>query len=146
MKVVLLKDEKKLGKKGDIVNVADGYAISALLPQKKAKIATPSVLKQAEKEQAKKKEEELKQKEVFEKNAKKLSGNAITVAVNAEGEKVFGSVGANDIVEAVKVKFQIELDEKSVPNEHFKTLGEQEIDIDFGFGVKTKMILKIVAK
>ncbi len=146
MKVVLLKDEKKLGKKGDIVDVADGYAISALLPQKKVKIATPSILKQAKKEQEKRRQEELKQKEIFEKNAKKLSGNAITIAVNAEGEKVFGSVGASDIIDAVKVKFQIELDDKSVPNEHFKTLGEQEIEINFGFGVRTKMILKIVAK
>ncbi len=146
MKVVLLKDEKKLGRRGDIVDVADGYAISALLPQKKAKIATPSVLKKAKKEQEKRRQEELKQKEIFEENAKKLHGNAITVAVNAEGEKVFGSVGANDIVEAVKVKYEIELDENSVPNEHFKTLGEQEIEINFGFGVKTKMFLKIVAK
>ncbi len=146
MKVVLLIDDKKLGKKGDIVNVTDGYAISALLPQKKAKIATPSILKQAKKDAEIRKQKEAEQKEIFEKEAKKLNGNSITVAVNAKGEKVFGSVGQSDIIEAVKIKYGINLGTDSVENKHLKTIGEHEIVINLGLGISTKMTLKIVAK
>lgn len=146
MKVVLLNDDKKLGKKGEIVNVSDGYAISSLIPKKKVKIATPNILKQAEKKEIIRKEKEIEQKKSFEKDAKKISGNSITIAVNAEEEKVFGSVGQSDIIEAVKVKYDIELDNNSVKEEHIKTIGEHEISINFGLGISTKMILKVVAK
>ncbi len=146
MKVVLLSDDKKLGKKGEIVSVSDGYVISALLPQKKVKIATSSILKQAKKDEIIKKENEIKQRNSFEKDAKKLSGNSITIAVNAEGKKVFGSVGQLDIVEAIKVKYNLNLDSNAVTKEHIKTIGDHEISINFGLGVSTKMTLKIVAK
>jgi len=130
MRVILLKDIEKLGKKYEIKNVKDGYAKNFLIPQGLAKPATPQALKwlELQKEiQQKKAEEELKKVQEFASN---LDGLEITIPVRVgENEQLFESITAQKIAEKLKEigyevkKTQIDLAEP------IKELGEFPVKI-----------------
>ena len=130
MRVILLKDIEKLGKKYEIKNVKDGYAKNFLIPQGLAKPATPQALKwlELQKEiQQKKAEEELKKVQEFASN---LDGLEITIPVRfGENEQLFESITAQKIAEKLKEigyevkKTQIDLAEP------IKELGEFPVKI-----------------
>ena len=130
MRVILLKDIEKLGKKYEIKNVKDGYAKNFLIPQGLAKPATPQALKwlELQKEiQQKKAEEELKKAQEFASN---LDGLEITIPVRVgENEQLFESITAQKIAEKLKEigyevkKTQIDLAEP------IKELGEFPVKI-----------------
>lgn len=131
MKVILLEDVKSLGKKGEIVNVSDGYARNMILPKKLGLEATSKNLndlklqnQHAEKvaqenlEAAKKFAEELKDKKV---EVKMKSG---------EGGKTFGSISTKEISEAAKKQLNLELDKKKMLlKDPIKALGTYEVQI-----------------
>ena len=103
MNVILLKDVAELGGKGDIVDVAKGFARNYLLPRKLAVKATAGAIKQAETMREQRIAAEAKLKAEAEQLAKNLVGSRIVIAARASDEgKLFGSVGNHDVAEAVK--------------------------------------------
>ena len=115
MKVILLEDVKSLGKRGDMVNVADGYARNYLIPQGLAVEATKTSLNDLnlkKKAEDKKKQEELAAAQQLK---EELKDKIVTVSVKAgEGGKTFGSVSSKEIAGAIKEQFGMDIDKKKL--------------------------------
>jgi large subunit ribosomal protein L9 len=126
--VLLMADVKDLGEEGDIVTVADGYARNFLFPKKKGAAVSDVTKRQLVKIQEKREVERAAQTEAARKQADKLSGVSCTIPVKTDDEdKMYGSVAAKDILEALKVQ-GVELEKNSLQLEHpIKELGVFDI-------------------
>lgn len=113
--VILIKDLKGSGKKGDIVSVAEGYARNCLLPMGIAKVADNTAIKELEmqkKADAKKLEEEINQ---AKKTKKLLDNQSVDVyAKGGENGKLFGSITSQDVAQAINKKFNITIDKRKI--------------------------------
>ncbi len=131
MKVILLKDVKGQGKKGDIINASDGYARNFLLPRGLAVEPTKTALNELKGQQDSKNYRE--QKELDEATALSEKIIAVTVAVSAkagDSGKLFGAVTTSEIAEKLKMEHHIVVDKKKmVLSEPIKTTGEFTIPI-----------------
>jgi len=130
MKILLIKDVYKLGHAGDIKRVADGYGRNFLLPQGLAVLATPGALKQAEKIR----EEADRQRAIINNEmtaiAEMLKDVVLAFAAKAgETGKMYGSITAQDVVNALKAKTDIEVKRHQVDMQPLRTLGEHKADI-----------------
>lgn len=130
VKVILLSDVANLGKSGETVSVADGYARNYLLPRGFAGPVTPATLKRLEK--LRKEREELARIQLAEAKAKaeKMKGAQVTIrAKTTDGSALYGSVRANDIADALAGqgididKSQIELDDD------IKAVGQFDVNV-----------------
>lgn len=131
MKVLLLRDHDKLGKAGDIKNVADGYARNFLLPHGLAVLATAGALKQAE---TIRRAEERRRAKLFAEAqavANQLTGTTLIFrALASETGKLYGSITAGDIVEAVQREKGIELDKRKIElREPLRSLGTHTVSV-----------------
>jgi len=115
MKIILLEDVKSLGKKGQIVNVSDGYARNLILPKKlgvEANNKNLNELKNQQKRDAKAAQELLEEMQEY---AKQIEEKTFEVTMKAgEGGRVFGSVSSKEIVTAAKEQFGFVIDKKKV--------------------------------
>lgn len=147
MKIILLEDIEKLGKEGDIVEVAPGYARNFLLAKKKALVSTPGNMKRFEEIKKRKTIQYLKSKEEAEKLAERLNTVSITsVAKAGENEKLYGSVTSHDIAELLK-KEGFELDKKKIViEEPIKSLGVYSIPIKLHPEVQATIKLWVVSE
>jgi large subunit ribosomal protein L9 len=147
MKVILLEDIEKLGKEGEVVNVAPGYARNFLLLKKKALVSTPGNMKKFKEIRRIKDTRYKRSKEVAEKLAEKLNELSITAVAKAgENEKLFGSVTAHDIVELLQ-KEGYEIDKKKINiNEPIKSLGVYTISINLHAEVEANIKLWVVSE
>lgn len=130
MQVILLEDIDRVGKKGAIINVSDGYARNFLLPKKKAVEATSVNKKRLEEELKHAEERHKKEKEELEAFAGKINNTSITISQKVgEGDKLFGSVTSMDIVDALS-KEGIRIDKKKIQLESpIKELGAFTVPI-----------------
>jgi large subunit ribosomal protein L9 len=130
MKVFLKEDVKNLGKIGDVVNVAEGYARNFLLPKKVAVEANPKNLKEFEHNKRIIQERAAKIKDASKATADKLSALTLTIRAKAgEEDKLFGSVTTMDIAEAFKAE-GFEIDKKKILlAEPIKRLGEYTVEV-----------------
>ncbi len=131
MKVILLQDVKSQGKKGDVINVSDGYARNMLIPKKLGVEATPKNLNELklQKEREDKAAAELL-KEAGELGEKIKKGRVELSLKTGEGGKVFGSISAKEISEAVKEQLGLEIDKKKLHMDGpIKALGETEVNV-----------------
>ena len=131
MKVILLQDVKSLGKKGEIVNVNDGYARNFILPKKlglEANGKNMNDLKLQKNNEAKVAKEHL---EAAKELAKQLEAGKVEVAIKVgEGGKVFGSVSNKEIEAEVKKQLGLEIDKKKVQlKDALKTLGTHKVPV-----------------
>jgi large subunit ribosomal protein L9 len=129
MKVILLKDVPGQGKRGDVLNVAEGYARNYLLPRNLASEASQGKMKElAERQQAKELMGEKLRKEA-EELAARLEKTTVVVKTKAgEGGKLFGSVNNKDVCDAMAIQYRIQLDKKKVIlKEPIKSLGEYSV-------------------
>ncbi len=147
MKVILRQNVESLGKAGELVKVADGYARNFLIPKGLAAEATPRNLKVFEHE----KRRILQQAEHIQKQAEetaaKLTGVVCTIARRVgEQEKLFGSVGAKDIEEAL-VAQGVEIEKKNILlDEPIKSLGDFPVRIKVSAGVVAEIKVAVVAE
>ena len=142
MRVILLEDIENVGKKGEVVNVKDGFARNYLIPKGVALKVTKSNIKMIE--EKKKKLEKEREKEI--KTVEELKNRIETITLNikkraGEEDTLFGSVTSSDIEEALKAE-GIEIDKKNILlHEHIKKLGEYEVEVRIHPSVKA--VLKI---
>ena len=131
MKVILIKDDKNLGKKGSIVNAKTGYARNFLIPRGVAIEATPENMETWEKN--KKEEEKLEKENRAKANEikKKLSEITLTIKAKAgEGGRLFGAITSADIAKKLKQDHKIDVDKKKIElDENIKEAGMKNIDI-----------------
>lgn len=131
MKVILTKPVDSLGEKGDVVDVADGYARNYLVPKKFAVKASAGALKQAESMRVARVENARKSLEDARSLGDSLVGTRVVVAARSgDAGNLFGSIGAADIAEAI-VKFTgVEIDRKIIQiDEPIKEIGLHEISL-----------------
>ena len=146
MKVILLEDVKSLGKKGEIVNVSDGYARNMILPKKLGVEATGknmNDLKLQNQHAEKVAQENLAAAKAL---AEEISTKEVTVKLKTgEGGRTFGSISSKEIAAAAKEQLQMELDKKKMqlPDGGLKTLGVHEITIKFHPKVTGKLKVKV---
>lgn len=115
MKVILTSDIDAVGRKGDVVDVSDGYARNFLLPGKKALKATEGALRSAERVRLAREEAARKAREAAERVAAALAGVRVVIAAHAGEEgKLYGSVGVADVVEGIRKFTGVELDRKQL--------------------------------
>ncbi len=147
MKVILNQDVKGQGRKGDLVEVSDGYARNFLLPKNLAKEATKENLNVMQGQ--KQSQEYRKQKELEEATALKAKIEEVSVKLKAksgENGKLFGSVTSKDIAEELKMQQHIKLDKKKfVLPDGIKTLGTTTVDIKVYPGVTAKLKVTVEA-
>ncbi|GAB4506006.1 MAG: 50S ribosomal protein L9 [Anaerolineales bacterium] len=131
MQVLLLKDVPNLGKAGTVKNVADGYARNFLFPKKLAVPATPEAMKQAEAIRKAALRRQQRIEEEAEALAKELEAVSLTFKAKAgESGKLYGSVTAAHIAEALSAKVGMEFDKRKIDlEEPLKELGEHQVRI-----------------
>lgn len=125
MKVILLADVKALGKKGEIVNVSDGYARNMLFPKKLGVEANSKNLNDLKLQNQNKEKVAKETLEAAQKFAKDLESMSVTVSIKVgDNGRVFGSVSTKEIAEAAKKQLGIEIDKKKLVLETpIKSLG-----------------------
>lgn len=146
MKVILTKPVESLGEKGDVVDVADGYARNYLVPRKFAVRASAGSLKQAESMRVARIESARKSLEDAQALADSLAGTRVVVAARAgDAGNLFGSIGASDIAEAI-VKFTgIDIDRKIIKiDEPIKEIGLHEIVIQPHSDIEVSITLDVI--
>jgi large subunit ribosomal protein L9 len=146
MKVILQQEVKKVGKKGDILEVSEGYARNFLLPKGLAVQATSTNLNAVN--QQKKSEERKQQQAVDEATlmAAQLSKIEVSIAVKiGEGGKLFGSVTGKDIADALKKYHNIDIDKRKIElKETVKGLGDYEAVIKVHPEITSKIKVHII--
>lgn len=147
MKVILKEDVERVGKRGEIVEVSDGYARNYLIPKKLAVAATPSNLKAFQNEDKLRKMKADREKTKAEKLANKLKNISITIAVKTgEDDKLFGAVSSVDILSALKDK-GIELHKGMIRMEDsIRSLGTHYVPIKLHPEVEAKLKVEVVKK
>jgi len=145
MKVLLLADVRKIGKKYDVVNVSDGYALNFLTPKKLAVEATASKIKWAEEEKKRNVSEKAIQEDLLEKSAETLKTTVIEISgkVNEKGH-LFAGLHTEDIAKELEKQSGISLDPELINIEKpIKEVGEYDVEVISG-DIKTtfKLIVK----
>jgi large subunit ribosomal protein L9 len=146
MKLILTADVEPLGKRGDVVEVAEGYARNFLLPRKKAVKANEGALAQAESIRDARIESERKAKEDAERLATQLVGSRVVIAAQAGDEgQLYGSISPADVVEGVKRFTGIELDRSTLEIANpIKAIGLHEINIKLHPEVEFPLTLDVI--
>ena len=131
MKVILLQDEKKLGKKGDVVEVSDGYARNYVLPKKIGVEATSKNLNDLKLQKANADKVALEQLNDAKALAAVLAEKTVEVKMKAgEGGRAFGSVSSKEIAAECKAQHGIEIDKKKIVlQEALKNFGMYEVNV-----------------
>jgi large subunit ribosomal protein L9 len=131
VQVVLAQDVRKLGKLGDLVEVAPGYARNYLMPKGIGLDVTPGVLKQVarRKELERQRLEELKQQAIVQQAAIEKAGK-LSISKNAgEDEAIFGTVTTQEIADAIKAAASVELDKRDITVPAVSKLGEYKAQV-----------------
>ncbi len=147
MKVLLRSDVDGVGKRGDIIDVAGGFARNHLLPAGKAILASGGVEAQAAAMRTSRDLRDARDREGSETVAKTLVGNTITIAARAANDRLFGSVGAADIVRHVEEQTGAVIDRHDlVLEEPIKSVGEHNVRVELVGGVVFELTVDVVAE
>jgi large subunit ribosomal protein L9 len=145
MKVILLQDVKKVGKKGDVIEASDGYARNFLFPRKLAQEANDSNMHILNNKKENERKQKLAELEAAQKLAGELKGKEITIkAKTGDSGKLFGAITSKDVAELIKEQYKIEIDKKKIAMDTIKLAGGYEIDVKLYPEVSTKMKVIIV--
>ena len=144
MQIILQEDVEKLGTRGQLVEVAEGYARNFLLPRKLALEATDGNMKRLERMRATFAKKEATERDAAQNQADALSGVSLEVSRKAgEGDHLFGSVTSADVAEALQAK-GYEIDKKKIVLvEPIKAVGEYEIPVKLHREVIAKVKLTV---
>jgi len=145
MKVLLCENVDRLGRLGDLVEVADGYARNYLLPRALALPASPDAERRIEAEQRRRRASQEAEHLREEDLAKRLNGLSLTLTARADGETLYGSVAADEIVAGLREEHGIELDAERVElAEPIRALGVYPVPVRVSPEIKAEMKVWIV--
>ncbi len=145
MKVILKADVKGSGKKGDILEVSDGYAKNFLIKKGLAEAATASGINEVNQKKAAQAFHKAEEIKAMKDLAAKLNGQSVEVGLKVgENGKVFGSVGAANVAAALAAK-GFEIDKKIIRMDSVKTLGSLSVEIRLMENVTAKITVNVVA-
>ena len=147
MKIVLREDVETLGHKGDLVDVADGYARNFLVPRGLAMKATRGGIAQAEAMRRNRSAREERDRGEAQELAGKITASTIVVTAHAgEGGKLFGSITSADLAEAIAQQAGAEIDRRWIQlAEPIKELGELEVPVRLHADVTASVQVEVVA-
>lgn len=147
MKVVLLQDVKGKGKKGDIINVNDGYGMNFLLPKGLAVAATAGAVNETNQKKAADEARRAKELAAANELASKLNMATVTVKVKCgESGKIFGSVTSKEIADQLN-KLGYPVDKKNIMlPDPIKAVGRQTVEVKLYVGVRTKINVVVVGE
>ena len=148
MKVILLKDVKGTGKKGEVKEVSDGYAKNFLLPKKMAVVADNTNIKELNEKNKSKENKAQKEYEAAVELGKKMEDMAVTIySKSGDGGRLFGSITSKDIAEQLKKQHSIEVDKRKVMlDEPIRALGSRFVEIKIHQKVTTKIRVDVREK
>ena len=147
MKVILLQDVKKMGKKGDVIEASDGYARDYLFPRKLAEEATANALHVVNAKKENERKKKLAELEAAQKLAAELKGKEVTINAKAgDNGRLFGAITNKDVAEAINSEFNLSIDKKKVVVNTIKVAGTYEVEVKLYPEVSTKMKVNIVPK
>ncbi len=131
MKVILLQDVKALGKKGEVVNVSDGYARNMLLPKKLGVVADAKNMNDLKLQKAHEEKIAAENLQAAKDFAELISKSTVEIKLKVgEGGRVFGSVSAKEIADAAKDQLKLDIDKKKLQmSGTIKTLGVTEVSV-----------------
>jgi large subunit ribosomal protein L9 len=147
MQILLNADVKKLGYRGDIIKVKNGYFRNFLYPNGLAQAADKKTIALAEERN----KERTMQKERVQENAKdvlkKLKGLKVVIKSKvSEKGKLYGSITEAEVVEAIKAESKVELEKSFIKMDHFKELGEHKAVVHLGEGLEEKITVVLEAQ
>lgn len=145
MKIILLQDEKKLGKSGDLVEVSDGYARNYILPKKIGLEANAKNLNDLKLKKASEEKHAREQLEAARALGELISSKQVELKMKTgEGGKTFGSISSKEIAEACREQHGIEIDKKKILlPENLKGLGAYEVSIKLHPQVTAKLTVRV---
>ena len=147
MKVILLQDVKKMGKKGDVIEASDGYARNYLFARKWAEEATANALHVVNAKKENERRKKLAELEAAQKLAAELKGKEVTIDAKAgDNGRLFGAITNKDVAEAINSEFNLSIDKKKVVVNTIKVAGQYEVEVKLYPEVSTKMKVNIVPK
>ena len=147
MKVILRSDLKGLGKRGAIVEVAEGHARNFLLPKGHAIPASDGAVAQATAMRRARDLRDAQDRESAQAVASKLVSTTITIKVKAGAEgRLFGSVTAADVAAAIHDQANIDLDRRKLTVDHIKTTGTYQVAAKLHHDVEFPITLEVVGK
>lgn len=146
MKVILNKDVTKVGKEGEVVNVADGYARNYLFPRSLAAVATDGALKNIELRHALDERRSEKLRTNADQQAATLEGKTVSItAKTGSGDRLYGSITSSDIAEAIKAGLNVAVDKRNVQLlDPIKALGTFTVPVKLHREVTVPVTVQVV--
>ncbi|WMJ80094.1 50S ribosomal protein L9 [Clostridium sp. MB40-C1] len=140
MKLILLKDVKGQGKKGDVINASDGYARNFLIPKGLAEEATNNNMHILNKQKENERKKKLEETEAAQKLAEELRNKEIKIVAKAgENGRLFGAITTKDIASELKKQYKVEVDKKKIVGDTIKLLGTYDMEIKLYPEISTKI-------
>lgn len=145
MKVILLQDVKGSGKKGDVINVADGYAKNFLIKKGLAAIADNANLNKLEGQKASEQFKLETARKAAQEIADKISEKTVSTSAKAGANgKLFGSITAKEISELLKAQYGVDIDKKKISiSSDIKTFGTFEAQAKLFAGINAKFFVSV---
>lgn len=144
MKVILLQDVKGQGKKGELVNVSDGYARNFLLPRNLAMIADAQAMNELRNKEASVQYHKEMDKKAAEEAAAKMKGKTITIKARAgQKGKLFGSVTTKEVSEAINTQLGVTVDRRKISMNDIKAFGTYTAEIKLLQGVSASVTVEV---
>lgn len=145
MKIILLQDVKSVGKKGEVVEAAEGYARNFLFPQHMAVEASAAALRERDEREKSAARKEKKEEKAERKLAAELDGIEVTISAKADKGKLYAAVSKKDIASAIKeVGYKVDADYIAV--DPIKDVGSYEGRIEFPSGFEATITIIVEAK
>ena len=148
MKVLLLEDVKAQGKKGEVVNVSDGYARNFLFPKKLACELTPTIINDLKNKEAAKAHRLAEEKKLAKENAEKLQGITVKIyASSGADSRLYGAITSKEIAEELKKQHGIDVDKRKIVLDNaIKAYGSYTLDIKLHPEITGKVSVVIASK
>jgi large subunit ribosomal protein L9 len=147
MRVILLNDVKTLGKRGDVANVADGYANNFLFPRKLATLATPGAIKQLEQQNNAKARRQAEEVANAQDVATQLEELTLEIPAKAGGNgRLFGTVTNANVAEAIEAALHVAIDRHKIEmKDGIKAVGTYPIEVRLGNNIVAKSNIRVIA-
>ena len=147
MKVILSSDVDTLGRKGDVVSVADGYARNFLVPKGLAIVASKGSLKQAELMQRARAEKDQREKQAAAAKVASFAATPVYISARAGEEgRLFGSVTNSDVARAIEDQLEEKVDRRDIRlDEPIRTLGTHQVEVNLHAEVNALVTVEVIA-